>query len=443
MRCRESLAHAFLMDAPQLFDVMYAPMVPSILPSVKSSIEFVDTNDLPELQQQLLLDAKTYNWLKAALRKHPVRDSFPPFPAAEVPKKASKVKAPNAQAPSSLPFATAMSRMAQRQRTTEEVPRKDQVETVRPRLSASFLTYSPTSCLCSRTELWIPTVHGRLCKTIGRGSASDWCFEREPVVSLRYECGDSPQVLYNLSHQYGSPACDEDLEVAADKLLQLLGDPSNPYLRQRNREFDESSDRSMAAMSMADGSPMFSSGVQSAGQSNDGRAEGDASPLSDLEASTHEEAEPHYAAVNALGRMASRQKGKARDVAVGGADAELDPDMANGECTHLAGRRSSHDDEGGLWSIGPPVSASMSTALHFDLAYRAWDGRRPDTSGWVRRRSDHPRRRAEPVAERVGPGRHTTAATGVGGHSDGAAYGRHRRHGRCTHRGAVALALAA
>ena len=97
---------------------------------------------------QLLLEPKPYNWLKAALRKHPVRDSFPPFPAAEV-LKASKAAKVAAKAPSSLPFATAMSRMAQRQRTTEEMPRKEQVETV----------------------------------------------------------------LYNLSHQYGSPACDEDLEV--------------------------------------------------------------------------------------------------------------------------------------------------------------------------------------------------------------------------------------
>jgi hypothetical protein len=156
--CRESLAHAFLMDAPQLFDVMYAPMVPSILPSVKSRIEFVDTNDLPELQQLLQLDTKPYNWLKAALRKHPVRDSFPPFPASQVAKKVSKLKAPNAQAPSSLPFATAMSRMAQRQRTTEEMPRKDQVEAVRPRLSACFVTHSSTSCLYWITELWIPAV---------------------------------------------------------------------------------------------------------------------------------------------------------------------------------------------------------------------------------------------------------------------------------------------
>ena len=60
--CRESLAHAFLLDAPQLFDVMYAPMVPSILPSVKSSIEFVDSNDLAELQQQVRL-AYSYTYL--------------------------------------------------------------------------------------------------------------------------------------------------------------------------------------------------------------------------------------------------------------------------------------------------------------------------------------------------------------------------------------------
>jgi hypothetical protein len=184
------------------------------------------------------------------------------------------------------------------------------------------------------------------------------------VVRWRSQCDDSPQVLYNLSHQYGSPACDEDLEVAADKLLQLLGDPTNPYLRQRNREYDESSDRSMAAKSMADGSPRFSSGVQSVGQSNDGRAEGDASPLSELEASTHEEAEPHYAAVNALGRMASRQKGKARDVAV---DAERDPDMANGECTHLAAVLGSMTMEGFVLHRTARVASVciMSTTPHF------------------------------------------------------------------------------
>jgi hypothetical protein len=54
--------------------------------------------------------------------------------------------------------------------------------------------------------------------------------------------------------------------VAADKLLQILTEPTNIYLRQRNREFDESSDRSMAAQSMAEGSPFFSSGAGSAAQ---------------------------------------------------------------------------------------------------------------------------------------------------------------------------------
>lgn len=54
------------------------------------------------------------------------------------------------------------------------------------------------------------------------------------------------QVLYDLSEEYGSPSCDEDLRAAALTLVTILSEPNNPAHRKRNPEYDESSDRSLA-----------------------------------------------------------------------------------------------------------------------------------------------------------------------------------------------------
>eukprot|EP00240_Pyramimonas_obovata_P004426 CAMPEP_0118940262 /NCGR_PEP_ID=MMETSP1169-20130426/30972_1 /TAXON_ID=36882 /ORGANISM="Pyramimonas obovata, Strain CCMP722" /LENGTH=381 /DNA_ID=CAMNT_0006884707 /DNA_START=204 /DNA_END=1346 /DNA_ORIENTATION=- len=187
LRYREQLAHAYLLDAAPIFDVMYSPMLATLEPDMKRRIEFLHASDVNLVQNSLQLDAPTFRWLNNALTLPPTA-ALQPAPNTDIAGPAHGISPMEADR-------DAWERMmARKSKRAAPLPDLDQVE----------------------------------------------------------------QMLYDMSDEYGLPACDEDLHSSAVKLMRMLSDANQEAHRRRNPQYDESSDRSLAgSMQGAEGSPLL------------------------------------------------------------------------------------------------------------------------------------------------------------------------------------------